>query len=242
MRGQILMFVLKLNIMRIKNAIKSDANWKFLEMLDGKCHVIRAVSVPMNLQYDINCSGDLAYCKNKLVKYIFDLQPIARYMVIYLRDWTNKHNLSGSFRSHIIVKMVIYFLQVAKFLPGIQHFLKNQLITSEDCDIDFIELKLSSFNMSKIIVNETETREILIKFFQYYSNFSFSYYTICPYLGFEVSTSSLSTKMPKSFTNPYFYRDAVVMQDMFYLNCNKAKPIKPCSVEHFKAACRKSVV
>ncbi|KAL7728988.1 hypothetical protein ACLKA6_019824 [Drosophila palustris] len=114
---------------RIANAIKSNTNWKFIASYGGFCPIVKAIHEPTSLQYDISFSNGIAYFQNKLVKYIFELQPIARYMVIYLRGWIENCNLKEQFRSHIIILMVIYFLQVSNFLPGIQKFQENLLPT-----------------------------------------------------------------------------------------------------------------
>ncbi|KAH8310036.1 hypothetical protein KR044_004133, partial [Drosophila immigrans] len=183
-------------LMRIKNAIASDSNWTLIEWRGGRCPIVRIINIPINSQFDINCCNGLTCSQNKLVKYIFKLQPMARYMVVYLRVWLKNHNLFDKFRSHVIVLMVIFYLQVSNFLPGIKKFQEYQLPTCGPWVVTFNELKLTSFKMSQIMVDETETRNMLTKFFEYYSKFAFSNEAICPYLGYIVSTSSLSTRMP----------------------------------------------
>lgn len=63
--------------------------------------------------------------QNELVLYLFELQPVARYMVIFLREWTRLNNLHEGFRGHIIILMVIFFLQIKSHLPGIDKLQKN---------------------------------------------------------------------------------------------------------------------
>jgi len=40
-------------------------------------------------------------------------------MVIYLRGWAEKHQIKSVFRSHLLVLMVIFFLQVRGYLPSV---------------------------------------------------------------------------------------------------------------------------
>lgn len=63
--------------------------------------------------------------QNELVLYLFELQPVARYMVIFLREWTRLKNLHKAFRGHIIILMVIFFLQIKSYLPGIDKLQTN---------------------------------------------------------------------------------------------------------------------
>lgn len=69
--------------------------------------------------------------QNELVLYLFELQPVARYMVIYLRKWiqSKKVVVSKGFRSHILILMVIFMLQIYNYLPGIDKLQENLIPT-----------------------------------------------------------------------------------------------------------------
>lgn len=47
-------------------------------------------------------------------------------MVIYLRGWIQNIGLKDAFRSHILILMVIFFLQLHNHLPGIDRLQENQ--------------------------------------------------------------------------------------------------------------------
>jgi len=61
----------------------------------------------------------------------------------------------------------------------------------------FNQIKLSSFMMTQINVNEEQTSKMLLRFFEYYSTFDFAHYAICPYLGCQITRPMLSLRLPR---------------------------------------------
>ncbi|EDV91162.1 GH15676 [Drosophila grimshawi] len=110
----------------IANAIKSDVNWTHIANVGGGCPIVTVVYKPEGRQCDISFSCGLTYSQNMLVKHLFDMQPIARYMVIFLRGWIKDIQLHSEFRNHILILMVIFFLQHEHYLPGIDKLQANQ--------------------------------------------------------------------------------------------------------------------
>ncbi|XP_017046695.1 terminal uridylyltransferase Tailor-like isoform X2 [Drosophila ficusphila] len=112
----------------IKKAIqKAASKWDFLGISGGRCPVIVVRHRNSNIQCDISFSNSMTLGQNQLVNYIFELQPIARYMVVYLRGWAKKQDIWSDFRSHLLVLMVIFVLQRQGQLPTInqlQHALQ----------------------------------------------------------------------------------------------------------------------
>ncbi|XP_064540178.1 terminal uridylyltransferase Tailor-like isoform X2 [Drosophila montana] len=108
----------------LSNAFNSESSWKRIATYGGRCPIV-TVKHTTGLQCDISCLNGLTYRQNKLVMYLFEIQPIARYMVIYLRGWIQSIGLQTSFRSHILILMVIFFLQLHNHLPGIDGLQKN---------------------------------------------------------------------------------------------------------------------
>lgn len=106
-------------------AFHNQPNWQFLENRGGRCPIVCVVYKPLKLHIDISFSNSMTFKQNELVLYIFELQPVARYMVIFLREWTRLKNLHEAFRGHIIILMVIFFLQIKNYLPGIDKLQKN---------------------------------------------------------------------------------------------------------------------
>lgn len=97
----------------------------------GFCPIVCLNYRPRNLNIDISFSNVMTVKQNELVLYLFELQPVARYMVIYLRKWiqSKKVVVSKGFRSHILILMVIFMLQIYNYLPGIDKLQENLIPT-----------------------------------------------------------------------------------------------------------------
>ncbi|XP_037730283.1 terminal uridylyltransferase Tailor-like [Drosophila subpulchrella] len=226
----------------ITKALQNNRSmWAFLKKSGGKCPVIVVRHKNSNVQCDINFTNSLTYGQNKLVIYIFELQPVARLMVIYLRGWAEKHQIKSVFRSHLLVLMVIFFLQVRGYLPSV-----FQLQRGINPDIGpwittFCKLKLSDFKMMKIPLNADQTHKKLAEFFSYYSTFNFSR-IICPYLGREVWRSKLKYSMPqrcRQFVGQKIFANSpVAMQDLVHLAFNKGASIQQSDLDGFLQKCR----
>ncbi|KAH8361857.1 hypothetical protein KR200_003442, partial [Drosophila serrata] len=204
------------NLMKIKKALSSSANWSFTKSFHGVYPLVTARHKDSNILCDISFSMKMTVDQNNLVNYIFDLQPIARYMVIYLRSWALANGLSN-FRGHIFTLMVIFFLQIRGQLPSVSNLQTNLLpnfgrelnmILSEPYiyiyilyefiawKTDFVKLGLSSFNMKPIPLNAIEVRNILKDFFRYYSEFEYGQLVVCPWLGKGVYRTMIKSYMP----------------------------------------------
>ncbi|XP_070143027.1 terminal uridylyltransferase Tailor-like isoform X2 [Drosophila kikkawai] len=108
------------NQVKIINSIKMDSgNWKFLDSHGGVCPIVIVRHIDSDIQCDISFSKKITVDQNNLINYIVDLQPIARYMVIYLRGWAQINGLT-KFRGYIFNLMVIFFLQIRGKLPSIK--------------------------------------------------------------------------------------------------------------------------
>ncbi|XP_023160329.2 terminal uridylyltransferase Tailor-like [Drosophila hydei] len=208
----------------IAKVFNSRCNWKRIEQRRGRCPIVIIQNRFTGLQCDINCSDAYAYFQNKIVLYLFELQPIARYMIIYLRDWIRKHGQQDMFRSHLLLLMLIFFLQIREHLPGI-HVLQAGLspqIGPVICDFN----KLKSLNEPcQIALTEQNVRAQLKEFFKFYGSFDFDRYAICPYLGTYVERRFLNASMPKRYQmvnmDSKFTRFTVAIQDFIHLNFNK---------------------
>jgi len=66
----------------------------------------------------LNCSPSVSNV-GSLERSDINRYYLARLMVIYLREWAEKHQIKSVFRSHLLVLMVIFFLQVRGYLPSV---------------------------------------------------------------------------------------------------------------------------
>ncbi|XP_017144122.1 terminal uridylyltransferase Tailor-like [Drosophila miranda] len=225
------------NLRTIVSAILDNrTKWELTAVIDRFFPLVTAVHKGTNIKCDINFLNRMSCDQNQLVNYIFKLQPIARYMVIFLRAWSQKHGLSRCFRSHIFILLVIFFLQVQGHLPAIKDLQTDLVPNVAPWTSNFHEFPLSKFGMREIGVNENKTRQILHEFFKLYSTFPFHELVVCPYLGKRIFRRKLKDLMPPCFKYPV--KSPVFIQDLILLDHNKGRIIKPHNLWHFQDQCR----
>ncbi|KAH8242825.1 hypothetical protein KR032_002529 [Drosophila birchii] len=186
---------------KIANSIKrNSAKWSFVDTHGGSCPIVVVRHITSNILCDISFSKKITVDQNTLVNYIFDLQPIARYMVIYLHDWAQKNGLI-KFRGYIFILMVIFHLQIRGKLPGVSDLQANLSPNFGPWKTYFMKLGLSSFNMKSIPLNESEVRNILKDFFSFYSKFDFANLIVCPWLGKVVTRNMIKSHLPLGYVS-----------------------------------------
>uniref|UniRef100_A0A6P4E386 Poly(A) RNA polymerase, mitochondrial-like n=1 Tax=Drosophila rhopaloa TaxID=1041015 RepID=A0A6P4E386_DRORH len=228
--------------MVIAQAIRKDpSKWAFLKNCEGRCPLVVVRHKNSNIQCDISFSNSMTCGQNKLVNYIFELQPIARYMVVYLRGWAERQQIHSAFRSHLLVLMVIFILQVRRHLPTI-YMLQNGLKPDVGPWITkFCNFKLFELNIEQVPVNGYQARKKLADFFSFYSTFNFSKFVVCPYLGKKVLRSNLKYMMPQRYrqfgNGRRFQNKQVAIQDLVHLNHNKGASINKSMLDCFVEKC-----
>ncbi|XP_070137973.1 terminal uridylyltransferase Tailor-like [Drosophila bipectinata] len=197
---------------KIFSAIKWNySKWAIVDNLSSvSCPIIIAKHKSTGLMCDISSSSPMAVYQNFLVIYLFEIQPIARYMVIYVRAWLKKHGLDG-FRSHIIILMVIFFLQIRGKLPAIKKLQDGLSPNLYPFTMHFVNYDLAHFNMSEIPINKKECSDVLFDFFKYYSTFNFSQVAVCCYIGMEKTFKERRFCLPDRFQDTLSHEAADVM-------------------------------
>ncbi|XP_017056994.1 terminal uridylyltransferase Tailor-like [Drosophila ficusphila] len=199
------------------------SKWTVIKTCGGRIPLVVVRHKSTKIRCDISFSNKMTYDQNRIVNYIFSLQPIARYMVIYLRRWVQKNQIAG-FRVHILILMVIFFLQVRGKLPSVSELQSGLSPNIGPWITSYTKLGLSYFNMKPIALNESESRSILKDFFKYYYMFDFKGQVVSPWLGRKVSRfelQSIVSQRCKDCRGIDIDR-AMIVQDLVHLNQNKA--------------------
>ncbi|XP_017856250.1 PREDICTED: terminal uridylyltransferase Tailor-like [Drosophila arizonae] len=220
----------------ISKVFDSQSKWICIENRGGNCPLVIIKNKHTNLQYDLSFTNCYAYSQNKIVIYLFKLQPIARYMMIYLRDWIKMHGLHLRFRNHLLLLMLIFHLQIRDELPSIEKLQENLSPRSGPYIYHFNELHQNEIPYA-IPLTEYNVQAKLKEFFKFYSSFRFEKYAICPYLGRYIERSMLKLSMPKRYQmtdrDGKFTRFPVAIQDFINLNYNKAWQIRHMDLSKF---------
>ncbi|XP_046865342.1 terminal uridylyltransferase Tailor-like [Drosophila willistoni] len=228
----------------ISMGIRNSSKWLFLNQFLCGCPIVVARHISTGIQVDISFINEMSYKQNVLLKYMFEIQPIARYMAIYLHQWikiTNISNTSQNFPGYLLNLLVIFFLQSSGNLPSVRKLQENLIPNTGPWISDFNFYKLSKFSMQKIELTAKTLKECLKSFFTFYSDFDFGNYVISPYLGMQIRQSEFINHMPLAFRlrrNKKYWEVSMIVQDLIYLTMNKSC-VSKASTLSFKHYCQK---
>ncbi|XP_068153364.1 terminal uridylyltransferase Tailor-like [Drosophila tropicalis] len=229
----------------ISMGIRNSPKWIFEKECFSGCPIVIARHKSTGIQVDISFINEMSYKQNVLLKYMFEIQPIARYMAIFLHRWikqqipiagNNKH-LPG----YLLNLLVIFFLQSQRNLPSVRKLQENLNPNAGPWISDFNCYKLSKFSMVKIELNSQTVTKCLQSFFTFYSDFAFHIYVISPYLGMQIWKSQFVDHMPSAFRlnrNKKYWERSMIVQDLIYLTMNKGY-VSNQTLRSFQINCRK---
>lgn len=112
----------QLGVMRnnFKNVLGQLSN----DWIDFKCVstdqiLLTAVHKPTNILCSFSFDSSIPIHTTHLINYIFDLYPVCRQLVIFVKQWMKERNLSG-ISGYVITILVIVFFQRLDLLPSVQ--------------------------------------------------------------------------------------------------------------------------
>ncbi|XP_053660939.1 terminal uridylyltransferase Tailor [Anopheles marshallii] len=238
---------LKETVEKVVTILKSTNDWSIDDIiLSARVPLLRVISVIHdNIHCDLTFSNGLAHRNSLLLQYMFKLQPTARQLVCYLKNW----NRESCLNSYTLSLMVIFLYQCHKLLPSVA---KLQEDPSNDMIIDgwnagFATPTLEELNMK---LWQSSVPGLAYMFFEFYSfegrYFSMETQVVCPFLGdVRVLKSSFDSpnydKVPAQMERlkrymvdhqadtdtkrPFIYNKPFVVQDPFEHSHNVAKAI-----------------
>ncbi|KRG01456.1 uncharacterized protein Dmoj_GI24710 [Drosophila mojavensis] len=212
---------------------RANQTWKIVNtFVYTRVPIICLTHIQSKIKVDINFSKGAAPARDLLVSYMFDLQPIGRYMVHYLRDRARSLLLNFQLRSHLHTLMVIYFLQISQLLPPVKNLQQNLVPDMGPAITKFNNLSHVELGIQRVDVNPRTIQDALQQYFNFYQSFNYDKYTISPYYGIWITRSELINLLPRGYTLLAIeWMKPVLLQDIIYLNDNNADRI---SLEHLK--------
>lgn len=172
-------------------------------------------------------------------------------MTVFIKKWLSFINLRGGhgFSNFTIYWIVIYYLQEKKHLPSIAELIKEH-DSSEfigDWQIGFASVKCKNNH-------EDSATELLHGFFEFYGNFDYQRYIICPHMGSLIAKSEFEelNQLPEamktyikhletSANREYLRIDApLCVQDPVALSHNITTGVSSISLKYFRQYCKQS--
>uniref|UniRef100_A0A1A9ZNU8 Poly(A) RNA polymerase mitochondrial-like central palm domain-containing protein n=1 Tax=Glossina pallidipes TaxID=7398 RepID=A0A1A9ZNU8_GLOPL len=213
--------------------------WKIVVKVDkARVPIIKVYNDSTGIECDIGFSNSLGVINTKLVEHIFEIQPIARYMCLFLKKWLHRTGLNEDYSTYSIVLMVIYFLQIREVVPSVE-FLQKRIDFNKAISIGpwlgtFVSCTLNEIKMDKVPTTATNVQMHLKLFFEFYLQFEFKTNVVCPYLGKLVKIEELEKQMPTWYM--YYVecspadrmielKKAMIVQDPIQLNHNVTKGV-----------------
>lgn len=168
----------------------------------AKIPILKCVHIGTGINCDINLRNMLGVCNSNLIKYYIDKSSKIKMLLIILKCWARKHNMTGQshlFTNYSICLLVIFLLQQQPYgAPSVFELQKNrQSHNYQECwNGGFTSVTF----FSSALANTTLLR-LLNHFFIFYSEFDYGTDIICPYLGRTVKKDEFKT--PETLPNCY---------------------------------------
>lgn len=136
-----------------------------------------------SLEVDLNCNNIAGIYNSHLLHYYARIDDRFPALCLIVKRWACNAGINdamdGTFNSYTLNLLVLHFLQcgvVPPVLPNLQYLLPERF--TQACDLDALELFGDPMPLPEREVNQSSVGELLMGFFDYYSNFGFEEYGI----------------------------------------------------------------
>lgn len=197
----------------------------FIGMIPAAPWLVRVHLKSLNLDMDITFGSPYVIANAKLVKYLFGLQPTARLMYFLLKKWKLQTELSQNFHSHVLIMLLVFYMQRQKYLPTIKSILSGPQ-----------KLKNNTYNTNFRTNFEPTTfpghLPMLARgFFEFYKKFDWTSHGTCAFEGAIKPKSSFKIAGDRKSVPP------MICSDFFDQSRNVASNIAKPDYEKFRTAC-----
>ncbi|XP_053694306.1 uncharacterized protein LOC128742113 [Sabethes cyaneus] len=251
----------ELYVRTVEHILRDSNEWMYFDaVISARTPILRAWNISEKVDCDISFANGLSHRNSMLIKYMFELQPIAYSMAIYIKEWAKYANISG-LNSYTLTMLIFFFLQKKELLPSVyrlQFDCKPPLYIKR-WQADFERKTLEELKITA--AEETSTDVLLASFFLFYGRiFPIETHVICPYLGmaprktdfdpnqfkWPVQMKALADFYDQLSSDRYTsndilaYTKPIVVQDPFDLAHNVAKGLDLADASKFIHYCTQS--
>ncbi|XP_070143010.1 terminal uridylyltransferase Tailor isoform X2 [Drosophila kikkawai] len=226
-------------------------DWRIINVIEqARVPIIKTCHLPTGIECDI-CLNSLGFCNTNLLKYVFESQPLAQYMCIYVKNWLERCKLTEQISTYSITLMVIFFLQLQHLLPPISGLQTEQSISQlvGPWIVNFTQKSPSELGIQQIEVTVPIVKGFLKAFFSYFATFDYEHFLVCPYLGrADTEIQNFEKSLPSRYSayvasNPdcsLQLRKPMVVQDPIQLNHNVTKAVTRYGLQTFVDYCQQT--
>lgn len=223
-------------VLQAKKALH-NANPKFFEDIfaipNAKTPIVRCVHIRTKIKCDFNFKNMLGVCNSNLIRYYISLSAKVKPFLMVLKFWAKVHELmcyQTKFTNYSLIILALFYLQQKPYLfPPVASLQENSYYNNIQ---DGWNGGFTPIRTSYLLHFESATLIDLLKgFFDFYSNFDFTLYVVCPLMGNKLlktdflkpeSLSSLFNRYKENLKTmaPLNVETPVCVQDPFELNHN----------------------
>ncbi|XP_030375881.1 terminal uridylyltransferase Tailor [Scaptodrosophila lebanonensis] len=229
----------------VRKALIGSKDWRIINVIENaRVPIIKTCHLTSGIECDIGFSNSLGFCNTNLIKYLFETQPVAQYMCIYIKKWLERTKMTDQISTYSMTLMVIYFLQLKRLLPSIE-LLQADIISKQLVGpwiANFVQKSLKDLGIEYVEVSIQVVKEYIKSFFEYFAAFNYEKNIVCPYFGLGcMDIKQMEKALPKRYTeyaasNPdcaLQLRKPMVVQDPIQLNHNVTKAVTKTLLQQF---------
>lgn len=169
---------------------------KMVPIVNAKIPIIKCVHLETGYSCDISFSNAIGVYNTKVMRHLITFDYRIHPLAIILKYWMRSHDLSGTGRitNYCLMLMIVYYLQTIKppILPPYDDFQKDVNIFNVEywnlaCDLSIQTMQH----------NQMKVSDLLLGFFQFYSDFNFSNSIVSPLHAIAYDRNEFSACVPQ---------------------------------------------
>lgn len=204
-----------------------------IAIVNAKIPLLKCVHVKTGFSCDFSFTSPMGRYNSQIIRQIIYIDHRIHPLVLILKHWMRTRCLlgTGKITSYCLIMMVIFYLQTVKILKPLAIYQTQvpKFIVDKYWNLAWN----TSFPNRYNIYPEITISSLLQGFVNYYKDFDFNKYIICPLYGQTYERSSFATKIPTEFdayveymksdgASPLNLHYPMCVQDPFALNHNVA--------------------
>lgn len=202
-------------------------------IVNAKIPLLKCVHVQTGFSCDFSFTSPMGRYNSQIIRQIIYIDHRIHPLILILKHWMKTRNLlgTGKITSYCLIMMVIYYLQTVKILKPLAIYQTQvpKFIVDKYWNLAWNTSLPSRFNNQPDIT----ISGLLQGFVNFYKDFDFNKYIICPLYGQTYERATFATKIPGEFdayieymksdgASPLNLHYPMCVQDPFALNHNVA--------------------
>ncbi|XP_060818522.1 uncharacterized protein LOC132908503 isoform X3 [Bombus pascuorum] len=242
------------HFMLIKQVLQEQkGEWEIKKVVEkAKVPIIQLIYKQNGLHCDVSTTNGLSVEKSKLIRSFNDAYLPCRKLILVIKKWLSYINLPErhGLTNYALALLVIFYLQRKSYLESVAELIQEKNESQLICGWETGVAQPKNNNKS-----EQSISKLLMGFFQFYTNFDYQHYIICPLMGQPIAKqafveSNMLPKEMKPYTKhlrtskePEYFRidSPLCVQDPFELSYNLTRGVTSITLRYFKQYCQESL-